>query len=390
MRILLVNDYPTGGGAEEHVAGLHSLLANAGHQVERLDGNRAKVNYFGRLGNPLLTTKSAKAMDRFRPDVVHIHKHNLFWGVSPFNAAAARGIPIVCTEHDFGAVCPEGWMVDHTGATCELGFGPHCWSRRCMRSDRLSLDLYRRFNLARLRIQHRTLCETTSLFLAPSRFLVQWLSRTYAPVPARTMPSSIAVGELLRQNPSSPFVVFIASRLEREKGVDLLLRAASLVPRVECRIAGNGSQAQALHSLANELGIADRVTWLGRLDPEGVRRECRIAHLVAQPSVWVEGGGDATLSILEAMAEGCSVASSRFGDSPDIIEDGVNGWLVERGSAKDWIRILETASASPARCLEMGVAGHAKVTSDRSPARLLERVLDAYSFALANNRSKTP
>ncbi|MEK7391985.1 MAG: glycosyltransferase, partial [Fibrobacterota bacterium] len=297
---------------------------------------------------------------------------------------------IVCTEHDFGAICPEGWMVDDTGSTCELGFGPHCWSRRCMRSDRLSLDLYRRFNLARLRIQHRTLCETTSLFMAPSRFLVQWLESVYAPVPARTMPSSILVGDLQRQNPSESFVVFLASRLEREKGVDLLLRAASRVPGIELRVAGSGSQEQTLRSLSVELGMSDRVTWLGRLDQEGVRRECRMAHLVAQPSVWVEGGGDATLSILEAMAEGCAVASSRFGDAPDIIEDGVNGWLVERGNLQHWIRILEAASASPARCLEMGVAGHAKVAAERSPARLLERVLDAYSFALANNRSKTP
>lgn len=118
--------------------------------------------------------------------------------------------------------------------------------------------------------------------------------------------------------------------------------------------------------------------WLGRLGAAEVRAACRRAHLVVQPSLWIEGGGDATLSILEGMAEGCAVASSGFGDTSDVIDHGENGWIVERGSIGSWERVLAEAAAAPARCLEMGRAAHGKVLRDRSPERLRQRLEEIY------------
>lgn len=382
MRVLLVNDYEAGGGAEAHVSGLRAVLSGAGHEVRLLHGNKGLASYFGRLGNPLLTSRAKREMANFQPDIVHVHKHNLYWGASPFVAARLLGIPLVCTEHDFSGICPEGWMVDHRGETCTVGFGGACWNHACLRSNSFALGAYRRFNLVRLLAQFRDVRSGTRLFLAPSNFLVHWLRRKYAPIPARTMPSSVAIPTVLRRTPPAEFTIFLASRLEREKGVDILLRAMALAPKTRVVIAGDGSSLPDLKHLASSLDLTDRIEWVGRIGPNDVRENCRKAHLVVQPSLWVEGGGDATLSILEAMAEGCAVASSRFGEEPDVIEDGRNGWLADRGSVAAWSRILTEASASADRCLEMGLAGHRKVAQERSPERLLERITEAYHQAI--------
>lgn len=383
MRILLVNDFPRGGGAEAHVAMLAALLGEGGHEVEILAGSRARIHVAGRLWNPFARISAARAIRRFRPDVVHVHKHNLFWGTAPFLESARAGLPVVSTQHDFSGICPEGWMVDADGAECGTGFGSRCWGSRCLRSDRLSMDLYRRANLVRLLLQEGALRRSVSLFLAPSNLLVRWLERRYAPVPARLQPSCLPAGGPRAGGGDGPLVVFAAARLEREKGLDLLLAGAARVPGVEVRIAGSGSREEALRRLCASLGIEDRVRWLGLLPSEQVRAECRRAHLVAQASLWIEGGGDATLAILEGMAEGCAAASSRFGTEPDIVEPGSNGWLLERGSVEDWERVLREAASDPSRCLRMGEEGRRKIASTRSPARCLELVEAAYRFAIA-------
>src|ERR1035437_606508 len=155
MRIQLVNDYPSGGGAEVHLHALAALLAENGDSVDILTASRHPIHYVSRIFNPWLTLAAWNRFRAFRPEVVHVHKYNLVWSVAPFLAAQSLRIPVVCTQHDFGAVCPEGWMVRGSGEVCELGFGAHCFSSRCLRSNTTALDLYRRFNTLRLAVRCR-------------------------------------------------------------------------------------------------------------------------------------------------------------------------------------------------------------------------------------------
>lgn len=381
MKILLVNDFESGGGAEVHVQGVARSLRDAGHQVRLLHGWRGSRQYLARLWDPLLVQRVHSVLADFQPDIVHVHKHNLFWGAAPFRASRGRSIPVVCTEHDYSGICPEGWMVRADGSECATGFGGRCWSSRCLRSDRWTMDLYRRFNLLRLGIQKEAVRRAVSCFLAPSNHLVEWVGRKYGPgVRVERMPSSVEVRpQLERRLDADHLEVFVASRLEREKGIDLLVRAVAATPGVRLTVAGEGGRSRQLESLSRSLAVEDRIDWKGRLDAESVREQCRRAHLVVQPSIWMEGGGDATLSILEGMAEGCAVASSGFGESPDVIDHGVDGWIVERGSQAGWERVLKEAASDPGRCLSMGAQGHGKVLRERSPQALLRRLEDVYA-----------
>lgn len=377
MRIQLVNDHNSGGGAEVHLHALAGLLDSNGHSVDILTGRKHPIHYASMLFNPWLYLVARNRFRSFRPDVVHIHKYNLLWSIAPFLAAKSLGIPVVCTTHDFSAVCPEGWMTRADASVCELGFGTHCFNTRCLRSTTLALDGYRRFNVARLAIQIPVLRRTVRTFTAPSRFLAEWVGKLYPGVPSVALPLFIEAPATDTPAPSlrAAYTLFHAGRIEKEKGLQFLFEAVAQVPGIRFRIAGDGGYKTSLQELANRLGISDQIDWLGKLPRDSVLQECRDAHLAALPSLWVE---NAPVFVLEAMREGCPVAASNVGGYPDLIEHGVNGFLVERASVAGWKRLLSDEAPSADRSA-LGMSARTKIARDHSPEGFLERIKAVYS-----------
>lgn len=123
-------------------------------------------------------------------------------------------------------------------------------------------------------------------------------------------------------------IVAVGSLIPR-KALDVLLRAGAILAaadkRFEIVLAGSGPERAKLQSQAEDLGLADRVTFLG--DVADVPRLLATAHVLAHPSR-NEGLSNA---ILEAMAEGVPVVACPVGAAPEIIEDGRNGLLVPVG-----------------------------------------------------------
>jgi glycosyltransferase involved in cell wall biosynthesis len=117
------------------------------------------------------------------------------------------------------------------------------------------------------------------------------------------------------------------------KSYDVLIEAVSLLATngtdFELLLAGHGPERPRLESLANQLGIAERVKFLG--DVEDVPGLLRTADVFAHPSI-TEGLSNA---ILEALAESLPVVACPVGATPEIIEDGRNGLLVAPASPRE-------------------------------------------------------
>jgi glycosyltransferase involved in cell wall biosynthesis len=99
--------------------------------------------------------------------------------------------------------------------------------------------------------------------------------------------------------------------------------------------------------------------------------------------LWVE---NAPVFVLEAMREGCPVAASRVGGYPDLIEDGRNGYLVDRNSVEGWSRLL-------GRLISQGFdrRGAAKNAQDgirqrHSPELFLQKIEGIYRSVLSGKR----
>jgi glycosyltransferase involved in cell wall biosynthesis len=120
---------------------------------------------------------------------------------------------------------------------------------------------------------------------------------------------------------------------EGYKGIDTVIQAlprlAAAVPDVQYVIVGDGDDRPRLEALSRQLGVADRVHFVGRLDA----RSPELVACYANCDVFVlpskgEGFG---LVFLEAMALGRPVVGGAHGGTPDVIEDGVDGFLVAHG-----------------------------------------------------------
>ena len=124
------------------------------------------------------------------------------------------------------------------------------------------------------------------------------------------------------------FTLVVARNLEPIYGIDNALRAFSLARQIRCdlqlKIAGSGPQLETLQCLANELGIADAVTFLGRLDREGIVTLYHSADAMLNPS----RVDNMPNSILEALASGLPVISTHVGGVPYMVQDAETALLV--------------------------------------------------------------
>jgi len=132
---------------------------------------------------------------------------------------------------------------------------------------------------------------------------------------------------------SDPFVFIWAGRLEHVKGLDLLLEAVRILKErsrreFSVRLAGRGSLRRELEQFAAELGVGDRVQFLGRISREQMQEELQGANCFVLPSRYEAFGA----VLIEAMAAGLPLIATRSG-GPDHIVTPRSGLLVETEQA---------------------------------------------------------
>lgn len=148
-----------------------------------------------------------------------------------------------------------------------------------------------------------------------------------------------------------PFTFAVVCRLEPWKGVDLVIEAASRSKGFAVDIIGDGSERARLEQIARDIGVADRVRFLGYLaDP-------RAAVADADAVVNASREEPLGLSVLEALAMERPVVGFAGGGLPEIVQDGETGWLVSERSAAALATALVEAASDRERARRFGVAG---------------------------------
>jgi len=185
------------------------------------------------------------------------------------------------------------------------------------------------------------------------------------------LPAARQLRERLHVGPFRPLWV-TATRLEPEKGHDVLLEALALLHgrglAFVVALAGDGSCRPALERRAAELGLAKEVHFLGQVESLGP--VLRAADAFVLPS----RAETLPLTVLEAMVRGRSVVASEVGGIGDVVEDGVHGYLVPAGDAEALAAALENLHQKSDRAHRMGQRAEERVRSGWT----WERVVDAY------------
>lgn len=176
----------------------------------------------------------------------------------------------------------------------------------------------------------------------------------------------------IRQNRENYPVVLTVARLDKQKGHDYLLKAATGIPGTLFVFAGDGPEKSNLENETRRLGLTDRVIFLGsRNDIPELLYGCDVFAL---PSLY-EG---LPLSIMEAMAAGKPVVASNIGGVNELILDGESGYLVPPGDTHALARAINNIISNPVLAQKMASAGKTAVTRNYSADKMIAGITEIY------------
>jgi glycosyltransferase involved in cell wall biosynthesis len=382
LRVLQVHThYRLAAGEDRVVEAERQLLQDAGVDVVQVMFDNADLRESQSLGGDLRIAASAiwsRAAERrvkaaiaaHRPQVMHVH--NTFPAASPsvYAAAAAKHVPVIQTLHNYRFVCPAATAF-RDGHVCTDCVGRSIpWPAVVHASVRGSRaqSAVAAATLAVHRVRG-TFTRDISGYVA-----LTWFQRQLMIDGGLRADRIRVIPNFLEPDPGigsgdRTGVVFVG-RLAPEKGVAVLLEAASAVPKV-VRIIGDGP----LVSRVSEADVANHITFLGSLARSAVLDELRRSVALVMPSLWFEGF---PLAVLEAFAVGTPVIASRIGSLAELIEDGSTGLLAEPSDARDLAERISWAIANPSEMREMGAIARSRYEARFRGETHLAALLEAY------------
>lgn len=300
MRVALVCPYDVDapGGVQVHVADLAEQLAERAHTVEVFGpgagglGRSVRLPYRGTVA-PIApwpaVHRARRALDRFGPDVVHVHEP--FTPSAAMWATLAATVPVVATFH--------------------------AWLDRSL--------LYRLAGPMLAPVRGRL-----AATIAVSRAAASFVGEAVAGLEPQIIPNGISV-ERFRQ--ATPLAwpagrrIAWAHRLDRQKGfpvmVEAFRRVASGRDAVWLTVCGDGADRAAVDGLPSS--VRERVVMLGRLAHEKVPLVLAGADVAVAAATGQESFG---IALVEAMAAGVPVVATDIEGYREVATDGVDAMIV--------------------------------------------------------------
>jgi phosphatidylinositol alpha-1,6-mannosyltransferase len=219
-------------------------------------------------------------------------------------------------------------------------------------------------------LQHAT------LVLAPSRSTAEFVVslQGVAPERVRVLPwgldpdfetnvSGESPAHLPAEFPRGRVILTVGRWLaaERYKGMDTLIKAMPrLLPRwpdIQLVLAGSGNDREWLANIARDSGMRGHVHFLNEISYDELSACYAASELFALPSRG-EGFG---FVYLEAMARGKAVIGGAHGGAPEVIQDGVTGYLVQHGDTVQLATSIDALLSNPEHAKHMGECGRERV-----------------------------
>jgi glycosyltransferase involved in cell wall biosynthesis len=379
VKVLLLHKFlHVTGGAEVYLFETARALQEAGHEVAFMATSDAQnvasewEPYFTKppdfrspsalhraasLGsivyNRVSRDATSRLLEAFRPDVAHAF--NVFTHLSPsvLDACGTARVPVLMTCNDYKHICPN-YKLSHHGHVCEAcadGHFFHAVRYRCCQdslvfsaASALEATAHRATGVVRRNV-HTFLFSSDFMRRATERF---WGVDSFR---WRMLRNPFDSPGVPAPDPSGDYALFIG-RFSEEKGADLLVRAAALVPRIPVVLVGDGPEEAKLRALAGSLATGNvsfaGARWGGELD-ELIDH----ARFVVVPSLWQE---NYPYVVVQSIARGKPVVGSSRGGIPEMVHHGETGVLFDPESAEMLAAALDSMWADPAACRVMGRA----------------------------------
>jgi glycosyltransferase involved in cell wall biosynthesis len=358
------------GGIASYIRRLSAGLRGRGSEVVYFDLASERMETPETIEYLADETETGRRARELGVDVLHLHCAV---------REVPRGIPVVRTVHTHSPYCPsQGRFLKRGGSPCDRNYSllGCLWGHAVDRCGSVRPAALRR-NFATVRTERRTLATIPTIVV--SDFLKQQMVRAgYAAEGIEVIqlpaPQARAYVDPPRDGPAR--FVFLG-RMIPHKGVEWLLRAATRVREdVRLDLAGTGNQEGEYRELAKELGLDGRVRFHGWLEGLAVDELLRAARGLVFPSLWHEPAG---LVAFEAMVNGRAVIGSRVGGIPEMIDDGVNGLLVEPGDVAGLAGAIDRLAADWELARRLGESGRTIAAERFTMDAHLDRLMGLYA-----------
>jgi glycosyltransferase involved in cell wall biosynthesis len=349
MKILLVHNFygsSAPSGENQVFIAEKNLLLSRGHDVKEFTRHSDEIRGKSLQGllkgalatpwNPWVAREIKREVDRFKPDVVHVH--NTFPLISPaIFHAIGQTTARVLTLHNYRLLCPAAIPMRQGHVCTDCLDARSAWPalrHGCYRGSRVAtLPLAINVGLHRLL---GTWTKQVDAFIALSEFQRNLMVNAGLPgdkvhIKPNFFPRPATVVPWQQRK---PYVVF-SGRLSKEKGVITLLRAWRLwgINAPELRIVGDGELRGTLEEMATGLPVR----FMGQLNKEAAQLQIANAQLLILPSEWFETFG---LVLGEAFSYGTPVAVSNIGPLPSIVGHNKNGVVFEPTNPESLLNVV--------------------------------------------------
>ncbi len=321
----------------------YETLAYVGNMATQVQASwSAKVTMLGFLGAEFRTAVQVRR--DFEPDVVHAH----WWfpnGLVGTWLAKMANTPLVTTLHGTDV------RLARTVAFSRPGF--------------------------------RHVMHHSAQVTAVSRYLAAEASQVVSAPSPIVAPMPVAVELFSPGGKRSEKRLLFVGRLNKQKGIELLLHAVSRLPdpSIQLDVVGDGEDRDALQQLAVGLGLADRVHWHGAVPQPKLADFYRVAAALVVPSV-NEGLG---LVAVEAQLCDTPVVAFDSGGLPDIVQHDRTGILVHDIDAGALAAALVSLLERDDRGAALGAAGRLHALATFAPESVARRYADIYRAAIAGS-----
>lgn len=381
MRLLFIhNSYSDKipSGEEQASKELASLLEEHGHEVRWYKRSSDEIrNGLGRIKafftgvfNPCSVKELSRLVDDFKPDIVQVQNIYPLISSSIFKPLKKRNISVVMRCPNYRLFCPNGLCLDTKGDICEKCFGGNEWNcikKNCERSVLKSVGYALRNAYTRA---SRNIINGVDAFIVQSDFQKQKFIEQGIPADKLVILPGISPQITFDNTTDLGENVSFVGRISVEKGINEFIEAARLNLCIPFKVAG---KLDAHFKMPNDL--PQNVDFVGYKKGDDLDCFYSDSRIIVAPSKWYEGYPNV---IVRGMLHKRPIITTNIGAMPSIIEDGVNGILVEPGNAKQLSDAISSIYSDEDCCRKMGLAGYEKASKLYSRDTIYQRLMDVY------------
>jgi glycosyltransferase involved in cell wall biosynthesis len=266
-------------------------------------------------------------LEKFKPDIVHVHNYFPILTPSIFDACNVAHVPVVHTLHNYRVICPSAILMLDGKIYEKSVSGSAYWSvlKKAYRNS--YLGTYAVARMIEYHKKHRTWHTSVSRFIALTHFAkAKFVEAGFPPEKITVKPNFVydpLAGQELVGQGDRVGALFVG-RLSEEKGIRTLVNAWKRLDH-PLTVAGDGPLYKEF------CRSVDNINFVGNISGEEISTLMSQAAFIVMPSEWYEGF---PMVLLEAYAHGLPVIASDLGGLSELVHERVTGLKFSPGKSE--------------------------------------------------------